>query len=227
MAEVFFLIILAGVGGWILYDDFKNGRIRNVPVLILIGAGIFLNYYAGVFSNHLLSFLINIFFGLVAGLIIWLAGLWSAADAKLYISLVILFPIIWFKRSEGYFPGSALLLNSTLPLFFFLTGQVLAQSNWREKIQAAVKISKPLFLANIFIVSTGTFLFRSLLSDFLKINLNYFLTLPLFLSLFWFIGELKIKIIYFSIFTSILIFIFFPYLLNLRLFVTIFIFSLF
>lgn len=225
MAEIFFLVVLMGVGGRILYEDFRIGRIRNNLILILIGAGIFLNYYAGTFANQLLPYLINICFGILAGLIIWLAGLWSAADAKLYISLVVLFPVIWFRPSPGYFPGFAILLNSTVPLFLFLTAQVLVQSNWREKIQAATKISKLPFLLNIFAVSTGAILLRSLMADFFKIKLDYFLTLPLFLGIFWSAGKLKIKIIYLFISIIIFSFIFFPQLIGLRFFLTVFIFS--
>lgn len=226
MAEVFFLIILIVVGGWISYEEFKEGRIRNNLLIVLVGAGIFLNYYTGSFTIKLIPSLVNICFGIVAGLIIWFAGLWSAADAKLYISLVILFPIIWFKSSSGYFPGIAILINSTLPLFLFLTCQVLVQSSWKGKIQAVKKILKPSFLINIFIISMGAVLLRSLIANLFKIQLNYFLTLPLFLALFWLVNKLKIKIVYFFIFIIISSFIFSPYLINLRFFITVFIFSL-
>lgn len=225
MAEVFFLIVLIGVGGWILYEDLKKGRIRNSLLLVLIGAGIFLNYYTGTFTNQLFPSLINICFGIAVGLIIWFAGLWSAADAKLYISLVILFPIIWFRTSPGYFPGFAILLNSTLPLFLFLIGQVLVQSSWREKTQTVKKLSKPSFLGNIFVVSMGIVLLRSLITDFFQIQLDYFLMLPLFLGLFLLVGKLKIRIIYFFIFMVIFLFIFFPHLIDLRFFITVSIFS--
>lgn len=225
MAEIFFLIVLVGVGGWILYEDFKKELIRNNLLLLLIGAGIFLNYYTGTFASHFFPFLVNIFFGIAIGLIIWFAGLWSAADAKLYISLVILFPISWFNPSSGYFPGFAVLLNSTLPLLLFLVGQALVQSSWRRKIQALEKISKPAFLINIFVVSMGMILLRGLIANLFKIQINYFMTLPLFLGFFWLLGKFKIRIIYIFILVVIFSLFFSPYLIDLRFFVTVSIFS--
>lgn len=226
MEEVFFLVVLIGIGGWILYEDFKEGRIRNSLLIVLIGAGVFLNYYTGTFADHLLPSLVNICFGIAVGLMIWFAGLWSAADAKLYMSLVILFPIIWFKSSSEYFPGLAILINSTLPLLLFLTGQVLVQSSWKEKIQAVKKISKPSLFANIFVIGMGAVLLRNLIADFFKIQLDYFLTLPLFLGLFWMVSKLKIRVIYLFAFIVIFSLVFSSHLIDLRFFVTVLIFSL-
>lgn len=209
-----------------MYEDFKDGRIRNSLLLVLIGGGIFLNYYTGTFTDHLLPFVINVCFGITVGLIIWLAGLWSAADAKLFISLVVLFPTIWFKSSAGYFPGLAILVNSTLPLFLFLTGQVLFQSDWKEKAQSFKNILKPSLLVNIFVVGTGILLLRSLAADFFKIQLDYFLTLPLFLGLFWLIGKLKIRIIYLSAAIIVLSLLFSSYLIDPRFIITVFAFTL-
>jgi hypothetical protein len=226
MAEVFFLIVLIGIGGWILYEDFKVARIRNSLLLVLIVAGIFLNYYTEILVTQPFPFLVNVFFGIAVGLIIWFAGLWSAADAKLYMSLVILFPIIWLKPSAGYFPGLAILINSTMPLFIFLAGQVLIQSKWVEKIQALKKVLKPQIIANIFIISMGVVLLRSLLAEFFQIKVDYFLTLPLFLGIFWLVGKLKIKTIYLFLFIIIFSVLFTSRLIDLQFFAIVIIFSL-
>lgn len=226
MAEIFFLIILAGVGGWILYEDVKKGRIRNSLLLVLIGGGIFLNYYTGSFAGQPFFSLTNIFFGIAVGLIIWLAGLWSAADAKLFISLVVLFPIIWFKPPSGYFPGLAILVNSTLPLFLILIGQVLFQSNRKEKAESFKKILKPSLFVNIFVIGMGILLLRSLMASFLNVQLDYFLTLPLFLGLFWLVGKLKIKMIYISAIIIVFSLIFSSYMFDPRFLLTVLGFTL-
>lgn len=226
MAESLFLISLVIVGGWILYEDLKKNRIRNHFLIILVLVGIFLNYYTGALTGNFTLFIINLCFAILVGLIIWFAGLWSAADAKCYISLVVLFPINWYRVSLGYFPGFAILINSSLPLFLFLVGQVLIQTNWEEKAQAAKKVIKPPFLANVLGISMGIVLLRGIISDFFKIDLNYFLILPLFLGLFYLIGKLKIKVISFFIPIIIFSFIFFPHLIGLRFFATVSIFSL-
>lgn len=222
MAEIFFLIILVGVGGWILYEDIKKGRIRNSLLLVLIGGGIFLNFYTGSFIGQPLLSITNILFGTAVGLIIWLAGLWSAADAKLFISLVILFPIIWFEPPSGYFPGLAILVNSTLPLFLILIGQVLFQSSWKEKTESFKKILKPSLFINIFVIGTGILLLRGIMADFFKIQLDYFLTLPLFLGLFWLVARLKIKMVYLSAAIIIFSLIFSSYLFDPRFLLTVF-----
>ncbi|MFH1509554.1 MAG: A24 family peptidase C-terminal domain-containing protein [Candidatus Nealsonbacteria bacterium] len=225
MADIFFLGILAVFGGWIMYEDFKKGRIRNCLLLVLIGAGFFLNYYTGSFVNQPLPFFINIFSGIMVGLIIWFAGLWSAADAKLYISLVIFFPISWFSSSIGYFPGLAILVNSAVPLFLFLTGQILVQTNWKEKIRTATNILKFPIIVNIFTIGTGIIILRRFILSFFKINLDYFLTIPLFLGIFWVINKLKIKVIYFFTTIIVLSFIFYPQFIDTLFFIKVSIFS--
>jgi hypothetical protein len=81
-------------------------------------------------------------------------------------------------------------------------------------------------LANLVVVGTGAILLRSAIADFFNLRLDYFLTLPLFPGLFWVVGRFKIKIIYFFIFFAILCLIFTPHLANVRLFLSVLIFSI-
>lgn len=225
MTEFFFFSVLFIIGGLVLYEDFKKSRIRNSFILVLILAGIVLNYSLGIFSNQLFPFLINISFGVLIGLVIWFAGLWSAADAKLYISLVFLFPITWFRSSSGYFPGMNILINSTLPLSLLLVGQVLLRSGWGEKNRAARRLFKMPLLFNVFAISAGTILLRNIVNVFLKIQTDYFLTLPLFLLIFWLADRLKVKMVYFFTIIVVLSLVFFPQMNDLVFFASILIFT--
>jgi len=214
MAEIFFFTALLVIGGRILYEDLKEKRIRNILLLLLIGAGFFLNYYTGVFSNHLLLFFTNICAAIAVALLIWLAGLWSAADAKLYISLVFLFPVIWFQNQIGYFPGFAILINSSVPLFFFLICQVLVQTSRQKKRAALKETIEPQSLINVLTVVVGATFVRGLVSVFFKINMNYFLSLIVFLVIFWLINKLKIKSVHFFAVIVVIVLMLYPHLIN-------------
>lgn len=211
MLNPLFLTLLL-IGGWIIYEDIKKGKIKNYSLVILVLVGVFLNfYYTKAFIQQPLLSATNIFFAILVGLIIWLAGLWSAADAKLFIGLVILFPVTLFKSSSGYFPGLSILVNSAAPLFFFLTLQTLIKTNLRDKIEAVKKILKFSLLGRIFLMVTAIVLLARLISYFFKIRLEHFLWLLLILGLFWIVEEkLKIRLTY--LFASIIIFtlVFFP-----------------
>lgn len=224
MLNPLFLTLLL-IGGWIIYEDLRKGKIKNYSLIILVLVGVFLNfYYSKAFIQQPLSSAINIFFAILVGLIIWWAGFWPAADAKLFISLVILFPVTFFKPSSGYFPALPILVNSTAPLFFFLILQTLIKTSLRDKMGAVKKILMFSLLGRIFLMVTAIVLLGRLVSFFFQIRLEHFLWLLLILGLFWLFEEkLKIRLTY--LFISIIIFtlIFFPQSISSEFFSLVFI----
>ncbi len=188
------LLTLLIFGGWISYWDVKRGRIKNYSLLILVLAAIFINiYFSGTFIKLPLASFLNILGGIFLGITIWLAGLWSAADAKLFMAINFLFPVTFYKYHPGYFPGIAILINSAAPLFLFLFLQIMAKTGLKEKKEALFSHLKPSFILRLLLTVSAVFCITFLVSSFLKIRTEYLIWLAFLFLLFWLV-EQKLKI---------------------------------
>ena len=119
MNPIFLTLLIFGT--WISYFDIKKEKIKNYSLGALVLAAIFVNLYStGAFLDLPLVSFLNILGGIFFAVIIWMAGLWSAADAKLFMAINFLFPVTFYQYSFGYFPGIVILINSAIPLFIFL-----------------------------------------------------------------------------------------------------------
>ncbi len=206
------LLTLVLVGGWISYYDIRKGEIKNYSILVLILAAIFINVFlTKTFVDQTLASTINIFFGILAAIIIWLAGLWSAADAKLFIALVALFPITFYTHSISYFPGFAIFINSFIPLFLILAPQIILKTSLKEKKQTLNQLLSHRFILHFLLVVLAISCISLLISQVLSIRIEYFIWLLLLFIFFWFIEEvLKIRLVFFFISVTLFTIVFFP-----------------
>jgi hypothetical protein len=195
------LLTLLFFGIWISYFDIKKGKIKNYSLLILALSGIFINiYFTGALFEFPLASFLNIFFGLFLAIMIWLAGLWSAADAKLFTAINFLFPVTFYKYNFGYFPGMAILINSAIPLFLFLFLQIIIKTRLKEKGRVFISRFKLSFILRLLLTISAIFCLTFLISSFLKVRIEYLIWLTIIFLLFWFVEQkLKIKLHYFFI----------------------------
>ena len=199
MNPIFLTLLI--FGGWISYWDIKKGEIKNYSILLLILVAILINiFFTKAFVNFPLASFLNIFLGIAAGVIIWIAGVWSAADAKLFIAIIFLFPVTFYSYQAGYFPGFAILTNSAIPLFLFLLFQSLTKTSLKEKREALVSHLKTSFILRLLLISSAIYCLTFLVSQFLKIRIEYLIWLILLFLIFWFVEQkLKISLTYFFI----------------------------
>lgn len=167
--------------------------------MLLVLAGIFINTsLTRAFIELPLASFLNILGGIFLGVMIWIAGLWSAADAKLFMAINFLFPVTFYKYSSGYFPGISILINFALPLFLFLFFQIILKTSFKEKKEALFSYFKLSFIAQLFLTILALHCITFFISHFLKIRIEYLIWLALLLLLFWFIEQkLKIRLTYF------------------------------
>lgn len=226
------LLALLIFGAWISYGDIKEGKIKNHSILALILVAIFINtYFTSAFLDFPLPSLFNILAGIMMGVIVWIAGLWSAADAKLFIGLNFLFPVTFYQHYSGYFPGLTILFNSSIPLFFFLFFQVLIKTNLRQKKEALLSNLKPLQIIRSFLAVSAIFSLLFLIHYFLRMRWEYPLSLIFIFLTFWFIEQkLKVNLTYFYVFILLISLILFFYfqvpIFNINSLFSILIFSL-
>lgn len=184
---VLLTILIFGI--WTSYTDIKKGVIKNYSILLLILAAILLNiFYTNVFINQPLASTINIIFAVVGGVLFWLGGMWSAADAKLFIAFSFLLPILFFP----------ILVNSFVPLFVFFFFHTMFKTSLREKKQIFTELLKPKSIFSIFLAVLALMSISYVISHVFKLSLNYFLATIIFFAIFWLVEQkFKLRLSYF------------------------------
>lgn len=132
------LLIILACGIWTSKSDITFGKIKNkdlicflvlgftsyIILFILAGEGELLNSTMRVYIKN---FSVNFFISAVISYLIWHFGLWTAGDAKLYITFSFLIPLNFYSSGYlEYFPGLILLINVFLSAFVFVFMVLLA-----------------------------------------------------------------------------------------------------
>jgi hypothetical protein len=148
----------------------------------------------------LVSFL-NILGGLILAVLIWIAGLWTAADAKLFVAINFLFPVSFYSHDSGYFPGISIFINSACVLFLFLLFHILVKTSFKQKKEAFLSQLQFSFFLRVALMTVAIYSVHVLISHFFMIQIDYLVWIVFFFSLFWlFEQKLKIKLTYFFVF---------------------------
>lgn len=175
------------------YDDYKNGKIRNMWIFLALFTGLVIHiiYYFYLFKlgnlsniNYIYQYGLNILFSLFAGIIIWLSGFWSAGDAKLFFGYSALLPLEVYKFGYLFgFPSFVILINTFVPFFIFYFFRILTKMKKREIFTILKETFEFKFLLNISIFAFGFMWLLTLLFSSFKI-FNKFLG-NIFITLFF------------------------------------------
>lgn len=204
---IFLALIFFGI--WTSYTDIRKGVIKNYSILLLILTAIFLNiYFTKSFIKFPLASTVNILVAILAGVLIWVAGLWSAADAKLFIAFVFLLPITLYKHIT-FFPSMSILVNSFAPLFFVFFFQLMFKTSFREKKQIFIELAKPGFIFHVLLAILALSSIAYGISYFFNIQTDYFTWVAILFVILWLVEQkFKIRLDYFFIFVLIISLIF-------------------
>ena len=190
------------------YEDIKHGKIKNkwvVFALLYSFAAFFISIAAlslqnqPISQNYVMQYFSNILFALLAGIIIWLANLWSAGDAKLFLAYAALVPLTFYSNSYfDYFPSFVIMINTFVPFFAYYFLRTLFGTTSRQKYSLLKSMANAKFIFSnmLFIFAfgwLGSVIFGQIGSYFSFLN-NVFATIFfLFLVLFIFRRILKIE----------------------------------
>jgi hypothetical protein len=196
------LFTLISFGIWISYYDIKNNKIKNYSILFLILAAFFINiYFTRAFIEMPLASFLNILSGLILAVLIWIAGLWPAADAKLFVVINFLFPVSFYSHNFGYFPGISIFINSACVLFLFLLFHILVKTSFKQKKEAFLSQLKFSFFLRVALMTVAIYSVHALISYFFVIQIDYLIWIAFIFFLFWLLEQkLKIKLTYFFVF---------------------------
>lgn len=168
---LFLNIVCISILGFISsYTDIKKGIIPNRLVFSGIAAAIALNFLNG-FS--LLPFLLNGSLAFLFGFMLWLAHLWSAGDAKLFLAFAVLFPMSFYSAGET-FPAFAIILNSFAPAFLLLLLIVLFKTSAKQKTEALKQAFMPKLVISVIIFSFAFYWLLENIFSILQLPLDFF-----------------------------------------------------
>lgn len=183
----FIIVVLLACSVYACYTDFKYKKIKNVVSLGLVGFGVF---------NHVVYFVIGgmeakenltasitvVLIGCLIGAVLYVFGLWSAGDAKLFWGFSAAAPPMLFRTIQG--SGNMLpvvmIENVFLVYLIFMLPYLLLRTSWEEK--------KIVFIENIKSVDSLGGSLKRVLFD-----------LPFFLLLIYGISSLTRRGLNFSI----------------------------
>jgi len=186
---VLIAIIIFGIAT--SYTDIKKGKIKNTHLILLLFSGLFINTF---FTGTLLDFsystdsvfistIVNAVFAFLFGFFIWIAGLWPSGDAKLFFGYSFLLPVFVYQYGHIYlFPSFVILINTIIPMMFFLIFSGLLQLKWnyfKNYLRKNFTISD---LANTALFIFGFSYLLQLVLLYFNIHLNFiFQTVILFI----------------------------------------------
>ena len=138
--QTFIILVLIGCSVYTSYTDAKYKKIKNIASLGLIGFGI-LNHIiyfliGGVEAEqHLVLNLSIIFWGGLFGVMLYLLGVWSAGDAKLFWGFSVAAPPMLFRSIPAATTPLPIimLINIFLIYLLFVLPSILLKTSREEK----------------------------------------------------------------------------------------------
>lgn len=139
-------------------SDLRHGTIRNAwiayalvySLVLVVATSIVLTVRGDpVNVEYLIRYPINIMFAALAAMAIWMAGLWSAGDGKLFIAYAALLPLSVYSSSAAtYFPAFLILVYTFVPLLLFWLVRILVKSKGSTKLALLWRMLSPRFLSD-------------------------------------------------------------------------------
>ena len=138
--QTFIILVLIACSIYTSYTDVKHKKIKNIASLGLIGFGI-LNHIiyfliGGIEAKgHLVPNLGTIFWGGLFGVMLYVLGVWSAGDAKLFWGFSVATPPMLFRSvqvSSTPFP-IVMLINIFLVYLLFVLPSILLKTSREDK----------------------------------------------------------------------------------------------
>ncbi|MFP4111863.1 MAG: hypothetical protein ACLFPQ_05710 [Candidatus Woesearchaeota archaeon] len=188
MYEILFWIGILFVGGITSFTDIKYGKIRNKVLLIGILYAVAINLIIFFSLESLnprayLHYFTNSAFMLFLGFLLWIVGLWTAGDAKLFFVLNLLTPPSMITNYYlGLFYGFVFFINIFGVIFLFALYRIIRTVSKNELVYS---LKKTLVPRNILMISLFIFSFSYIIQffpDFFR--QNFFIVVILFFILY-------------------------------------------
>jgi Flp pilus assembly protein protease CpaA len=195
----FFFAIAVIVSLYVSIEDIRHERIPNKVLLSLLFLGVI---YQGLYVQNTLAVITAFAYALFIAFMLWFLGLWPAGDAKLFTILFLFLPAQLYTFQSLVFD---LLVNSFVPIFFFMFFVILIKSKF-QLIKDALRFTFNLynvFMLSIILIGFVWFLLQAMqiLTFQFSIQIDYFITLIFMFIVFEFFRKFlsaKIELFFFG-----------------------------
>ena len=147
--QTFIIAVLIACSIYACYTDFKYRKIKNMISLGLVGFGIFnhiiyFSFGGIVAKENLITSVILIIGGCLLGMVLYVFGIWSAGDAKLFWGFSVAAPPMLFTtvQSSGNTLPLMMLENIFVVYLIFIVLNLLLKTSLREKISVFIEAIK-------------------------------------------------------------------------------------
>jgi len=196
------------------YEDMHSNKIRNKWIAVGLSyaflalaasSGLTLVVFKELNRAYFFTLGTNLAIGTGAAVAIWLMGLWSAADAKLFIAYLALVPLFFYQWGRvDFFPGYTLLINTFTPYLAYFVYRIVFKTSLKVKLSACKATLNPSLLLQYIVF---IFAFAWIVSAMFRISgipQWYGLSFAVLFFLFILINDvLKINILAFGIVVSV------------------------
>ncbi len=180
----FFLPMIIVIGIVTTYQDIKTGKIRNKWVMLGLAYAIVVNFLiyfvvritgGQLRTEYYTELAVTVLISLVVGFVMWVVGVWTAGDAKLFTAFSALVPLSVYKYGHvQYFSSMNFMINTFVPFFVVYLFFLLFRTSLKQKIFYMKKSLKPDQLGQVFLF-VFSFMWPLLyFLDFIKVPENYF-----------------------------------------------------
>ncbi len=171
------LIIIFITGFVTSYTDIKFGKIGNKVILPAIILALLVNLLDPQFLV-LPDFIFNAISAFLFGFVLYLANLWSAGDAKLFLAYAILVPLTVYSAGYfSFFASFAIIVNTFAPIFLFSLIFLLITSDKGAIIMSLQNTFEPKKVIGFTVVLFALIWIIEMLYSYFSISGNFFLTL--------------------------------------------------
>lgn len=135
-----FLPAILIFGFIISYTDIKEGKIKNkyLAMMLLYSFVAYLIMFLispQIRYGYFIELLVMSGFSLIVGIVIWYAGLWTAADSKLFFAYSVMVPLSVYKYGyTPYLSSINILINTFVPMFIFLFTYAVIKTDIKQKL---------------------------------------------------------------------------------------------
>jgi Flp pilus assembly protein protease CpaA len=209
---IFIAILIFGI--YTSYTDIKHGKIKNFSIILLLISGLFINIFlTKTFSTFDLNMksdfiqsIVNIVIAFSFGFFLWLAGLWSSGDAKLFLGYSLLLPVFTYHYGYiSFFPSIVILINTFIPVAIFYISNSVFHLKLKDLKESAKEIFSSKNLQSTILFIFGFFYILQLFLKYFHITLDFFVQMFILFILMEILNKISSKAtLIFSIIGSLL-----------------------
>jgi Flp pilus assembly protein protease CpaA len=191
----FLVLLLLTIFGLVTsYTDIKEGKIKNIWIVVMILAALIANtFVTRTFIEKTRESLVNAGLALLFAFFLWYFGFWTAGDGKLFFAYSLLLPITIYKYGIiQHFPSFVLIINAFTPVAIYLIITSLKRTEPKQFFKEVKKSFTFKSLLSLLLYFAGFSFAIQLVFSFFSIQSNFLISTLIIFVVFEMVKDKKI-----------------------------------